>query len=110
MAKQAQEKHEEGVVQIRLRWQDISDLPTLYANQVYITHSGNEFYVIFGETQLPLLVNMTPEEMGSLGEIEVKPVVKLVFTPDGIAPIVDAMADNVRKFLQRQERSREEED
>ena len=101
MAEQTQEKHgsQDGTVQIRLRWQDASDLPTLYANQVYITHAGTEFYVVFGEVQLPVLTNKKPEE---LEELQVKPVAKLVFTSEGIVPVVQAMADNVRKFLERQ--------
>jgi hypothetical protein len=89
MVKRAKEGQEEEAVQLRLRWQDHSQLPTLYANQVYMTHAGNEFYVIFGEVQLPVLVNVTPET---------------------ISPIVDAMAENVRKFLERQERREEKEE
>jgi len=110
MVKQAKEGQEEEAVQLRLRWQDHSQLPTLYANQVYMTHAGNEFYVIFGEVQLPVLVNVTPEELEKTQEIQVKPVAKLVFTPETIIPIVDAMAENVRKFLERQERREEKEE
>lgn len=101
MEEQTPGSEREGLVQARLRWQDTAGLPTLYANQVYITHAGTEFYVVFGEVQLPVLVNVRPED---IGELEVKPVAKLVFTPEAIIPIVEAMADNLRSFQRRGEK------
>jgi len=109
MEKQDSEKWRGAEVRLRLRWQDASDLPTLYANQVYISHAGGEFYVIFGEVQQPVLVNLTPEELQKIAEVEVKPVVKLVFTPETMISIAEAIADNIRKFQQRQEGRKEDE-
>ena len=102
------EKPEGNVIQIGLQWQDASDLPTLYANQMYMTHSTGEFYVIFGETQLPIMLNPTPEAIEKLKAIEVKPVAKLVFTPQGMTAITKAMVENVQKFQMQQELNKEE--
>ncbi|MBM3301000.1 MAG: DUF3467 domain-containing protein [Deltaproteobacteria bacterium] len=101
---QVQPKEE---VTLRLRWQDASDLPTLYANQVYVSHAGGEFYVVFGEVQQPILLNLTPDDLQKMGEIQVKPVAKLVFTPEAMASVLKALTDNVGSFKQRQERQEE---
>ncbi len=98
----------EKEVKLRLTWQDASDLPTIYANQMYVTHAGPEFYVVFGEVELPTLTNLTPDELADMGAIEVKPVAKLVFTPDGIVPIAKALVENIDRFMARQECRREE--
>ena len=104
MTEQEEGGQEAGVVRVPFRWQDASDLPTVYANHAYVTHMGKEFYVVFGEAQVPILTGMEPTE---LEEIKVKPVAKLVFTPEGIDSIVSVLADNVRKSKERQEREKE---
>ena len=105
---QMQTEEMEGVVQLKIRWQDAHDLPTLYANQVYISHAGGEFYVLFGELQQPVLINVTPDELAEEGEVPVKPVAKLVFTPECIATISEALQDNVRKYWAQQQLETEE--
>jgi hypothetical protein len=95
-------------MELKLRWQDAADLPTLYANQVYITHAGGEFYVVFGEVQLPILVNPSPDELDRVREVAVKPVAKLVLTPEGISSVVRAMAENIRRFEQRKDQVKKE--
>ena len=95
-----------GAIQVQLVWEDPSVLPTLYANQAYVSHVGKEFYVIFGEAQIPVLTHVDPD---ALHEVKVKPVAKLVFTPEGISGISKALADNVRRFHERQEREGEKE-
>ncbi len=104
------EKPDGNVIQIGLQWQDASDLPTLYANQMYMIHSAGEFYVIFGETQLPIMLNRTPEDIENLETIEVKPVAKLVFTPQSIAAIANVMVGNIQAFQIKQEMRKEESD
>ena len=92
-------------VEFRMRWEEATDLPSVYANQVYITHAGGEFYVIFGEVELPIMLSLAPDELKGPRDLVVKPVAKLVFTPSAMAAVVKAMAENVRKYEQRQEKS-----
>ena len=96
-------------IELKLRWDDASALPTLYANQVYITHAGGEFFVIFGEVQVPILLNVTPEEFSRHAFVTVKPVARLVMTPEGMRAIVDAMTRNLSQFDRRVQNSKEEE-
>jgi len=96
-------EHKGKIIPIDLKWQDASELPTLYANHMYMNHSGGEFYVIFGEAQLPIMINPTPEDIENLKDIKIKPVVKLVFTPQSMTAIVNAMIENIQKFQAKQE-------
>ena len=85
-------------IHLKVRWKDASDLPTFYANQAFITHAGGEFYVVFGELQPTVLMNVTPDEAQQLEEVSIRPVAKLVFSPEAIARIVRAMGENVSKY------------
>lgn len=96
---------EEGkTTAIKLVWRSAEDLPTVYANQLYITHAGgSEFYLVFGELgpQVNLDVENPPEH------IEIKPRVKIAVSAGNIEKMVSAINENVGKFIDRAEAQEE---
>ncbi len=80
---------------VKLVWRAPHDLPTVYANQVYVTHAGGEFFIVFGEALLPAINDALPSE------IEVKPVAKLVLSPQMMQQTVRVLAENFGKFEAR---------
>jgi hypothetical protein len=84
--------------EISLVWESAEELPTSYANQIIISHSGPEFYLIFGEV-------ITPAQQGQLGgtpdELKVKPTVKIAISHSMMIEIAGVIAENVKKFLEK---------
>lgn len=101
-------EHTDGMMEVELRWEDASTLPTLYANQAYITHAAGEFYLIFGEVQLPILLDTTREAPATRRVFAVKPVAKLALTPRTMKAILAAMSKNVGNFDRRQQELEEQ--
>ena len=90
---------EEQEVKIPLRWPEKVDLPTIYANNLFISHAGQEFFLIFGEVTPPVWTEATPEQLRKLKSIEIKPVAKIAISPEAMPAIAKAIQENVEKFL-----------
>lgn len=92
---QESKQPEEQQITIPLRWGDSSQIPTVYANHVLITHSGGEFYLVFGE-----LVPINIDKDDPPDFLEIKPVAKIALMPDNmlrLAEIIQNNVDNYRK-------------
>ncbi len=91
---------------VKLEWEEIEALPTVYANNVAVTHaSGDEFYLIFGEAA-------PPTEMfrrGTVQRIPIRPVAKIAVFPGSMLRIARAIYQNAQNFLEKT-RTAEEED
>lgn len=100
------ENNESAGVRISLEWPETIDLPTVYVNHVYVQHSQNEFYLIFGESEMPVLTG-TPDErrdkIENLESIAVRPLVKLAISPPAMFKIAGVIRDNVDRFLEKVE-------
>src|SRR5437868_13414651 len=72
-----------GFQQVTLptHWLPLDDAPTAYANQLYVTFTGREFYLVFGELLIPLLTG-NKESMPS--SLQIRPVLKIAITPDSM--------------------------
>lgn len=90
---------EEQGVEIPLRWPEKVDLPTIYANHLFISHAGPEFFLIFGEVTTPVWTEVTPDKLETLGSLEIKPVAKIAISPEAMPAIAKAIQENVEKFL-----------
>jgi hypothetical protein len=99
---EAEEKIEGSVIPIR--WRSSEDLPTIYANQLLITHAGGEFYLIFGEFVPPLI------DKGFLPEnVYIKPVAKIAITPQNMAMFNEAFRQNLEMFKSKLEQLEKDE-
>ncbi len=80
---------------VKLRWDDNTGLPTVYANQAIVSHAGgHEFYLIFGEALVPAVVLQGE----SIEEVHVRPVAKIALTPQTMMRVADAVQQNVARF------------
>ena len=101
-----QEKMEPEGIPIFLQWGDASQIPTIYANHLYITHSGGEFYLVFGE--LAPIINIDKDNPPDY--LEIKPVVKVAILPKNMlefAKVIQTNIDNFQKALVVQENDEE---
>ena len=82
----------ENEMPILLSWGDTSRIPTVYANQLLITHAGNEFYLVFGELFPPLVTDREnlPES------IEITPLIKVAITRDNMISFTQLIECTIR--------------
>ncbi len=81
------------------KWGDITDVPTHYANQLYISHAMGEFYLVFGEAQPPII--LPPGNVPD--HLDIVPIAKIVLTPQAMMRCADAITTNVKSYLKTQE-------
>jgi len=78
-------------------WGKSDDTPPIYANQLYITHSGgDEFHLVFGYFMPPLTIGLEEEELPN--NVEIKPVANIVVSPEFMKKLVDAVNKNYSKY------------
>jgi len=98
-------EQEAEAIKINLVWDSAEDLPTHYVNQVIASHSGPEFYLIFGEV-------ITPAVQGQIGgkiptDLKVKPIVKLAIPHQMMVDIAKVIAENAKNFAEKFSKSTE---
>ncbi len=103
----AKEKTAKPVTAVKLQWEEAGDLPTLYANQLIISHvTGEEFYLVFGEASPPLgLVSGEPIEA-----VNIRPVAKVAIASSAMVRLSAAIQQNVSQFLEVVREAKERED
>ncbi|MBI1800610.1 MAG: hypothetical protein HYR71_03155 [Chloroflexi bacterium] len=81
-------------IQIPVHWGAVDHLPTLYANQLFITNAGQEVYLVFGEITPPVVVN--PADLPK--QLEIKPVAKIAVSREAMLKFreaINAIAQNL---------------
>jgi len=96
-SKNSPPKSDTNAVVIPVRWKTPDGLPSLYANQLLISHAGGEFYLFFGEVTPPLALE--PEDMPD--HLEIVPVAKIVVAPEAMLRFAEAIQTNIEKFKTR---------
>ncbi len=95
-------------VTIPVEWPDTVDLPAVYANQLHIQHTGNEFFLTFGELQPPIVVGSEEErqeKLGAIPAITVRPVAKIAISPPAMMAMADVIRENVDRFTDAVEKT-----
>lgn len=95
MSENLESDREGTVVAIPLTWGVAEHLSTIYANQLYISHAGDQFFLVFGEA-IPVV---DPDQLPK--SIEIKPVAKIVITPQNMLRIAEVIQNNVARFKNR---------
>jgi hypothetical protein len=86
---------------IRIKWGSANNLEALFANHLYISHSGEEeFYLIFGELTPP--IGFSEQDLPN--EIEVRPISKIVISPAAMRNFVRAMSVNLKKYEDKKQK------
>jgi hypothetical protein len=89
---------------IRILWDPGEDIQLVFANQLNISHAGGkEFHLTFGQLIPPIVFGLEEDEIPD--SISVKPVAKIVVSPDVMQEFVTAMNDNYQRFKQSKETS-----
>jgi hypothetical protein len=79
-----------------VEWASSDEMPTIYANQLILSNTGGEFYLLFGEAVPPLIVDATqlPDK------VIVRPVIRLAIPVRTMLRIRDAIERNVGRFVE----------
>lgn len=86
---------------VRILWGSDEDLPALYSNHLYVSHAGEtEFHLVFGHLSPPLTVGLEEDELPN--EVIIKPVAKLVMSPDVMKAFVTILNDNLERFKKKE--------
>jgi len=80
-------------VAIRLEWEDGDDVPIVYANQLQVSHGGPEFFLVFGVIVPP----PNPSELPDV--LRIQPQAKVVISNEAMPGIVQALSDNLKRYL-----------
>mgnify|MGYP000863313564 FL=1 len=83
--------------EIMIYWEDNPDLQTHYVNQMFVSHSDNDFYLIFGEIT-PVILN---ENMDIPEKIGIKPVIRIALTPENLKEFIDVLNANYQAFKEK---------
>lgn len=92
-------------VEVRLVWDKPSEAQTIYANNLIISHSGSEFYMVFGEMEPWLELDPTIAPI----ELHVKPIVKIAISHENMLKFAEIINGNVNQYkvgLSRKEDSK----
>ena len=95
------EKNEIKEKAIRVVWGSGEDIPALYTNHIFVSHAGGtEFYLIFGHLSPPITIGLVEEELPT--SVVIKPVAKLIVSPDVMKAFVRVLNDNLKNFEERE--------
>ncbi|MCC7353272.1 MAG: DUF3467 domain-containing protein [Anaerolineae bacterium] len=97
-------------IKFKLVWpESLAEYPTIYANHLFITHTGSEFYLVFGEAVPFTPANLSPEKLETLKSVSIKVVAKIAVSPPAMLAMASVIQANVEKFKTRFTISEEEE-
>ena len=99
----SQEERESKQRAIQLRWGSPVQLPTTYANELFIMHFGDQYYLVFGEVIPPVMLDPNKEDMPNF--VEIRPVAKVVVTPENMARFSKVIQQTIQKSLDDTEAS-----
>ncbi len=87
---------------IRILWDSGENISSVFANQLYISHAGGkEFHITFGHLTPPIVFGLEEDEIPE--SVSIKPVAKIVVSPDVMEEFVNAMNENFQSFKQSKE-------
>ena len=95
---------EEEEIRIPLVWLSQDGMTTIYASQLIVTHSENDFYLLFGETIPPFI---TPEQLKTGVELPehvgIQPVARIAISASKFRSFSDAIKKNIENYEAKKE-------
>lgn len=76
-----------------------------FADNMIVSHTGNEFILSFTQTLHPLVVK--PEEAEKITSVEARCVARVILTPAGMNQIVEALQTNLERYQKSVEKKGE---
>ena len=89
------------VVEKPLRWEIPEDMVALWANNIVVQHTENEFILTFFQVAPPILIQPTQQDLESIESVPARAVARVVLTPEGMQQVLKVMEDNYGRFKEK---------
>jgi hypothetical protein len=97
MATNSDDQQSGAVREVTVRWAEtVEQMPTSYANHLFISHAGPEFFLIFGVVTPPAVV---PGSEHDFEDLQAVPVAKIAVSPETIVRMARTIEENVQKYM-----------
>jgi len=90
-------------VSIPIQIEGAEKVPIAYANYIFITHTGNEFFVTFAQIHPPYLISPKKEDIERIQSIPATVVSRIALTPSKTKELIDVLQDNYNKYVKQEE-------
>lgn len=92
-------------ITIKTDWSEeaVRNVPTFYANQLLITHSGPEFFLVFGVVTPPITPPTGEAEIEQMDALPVSPLLKIAVSPEAMLMMAGAIQSNVESYMETKE-------
>jgi len=77
-------------IEVRGHWADASQLDPIYADQLHLVRLENQFFLVFGQTRLPVV-----EGRSSTVDAEIKPMARFVVSKEALGRMINLLNQNV---------------
>lgn len=77
------------------------DIPIVYVNHIFVTHTGDEFFLTFAQLHPPYLISPTKGELEKLESIPATVVSRIALTPNKFKELIDILQNNYQKYTKR---------
>jgi hypothetical protein len=92
----ASPKIKDAPIKVKMTWGSLRDIPTIHSDQLLITAINNEYYLVFGETELIGLINKENPPK----EVAIKPVAKIAVNPQNILKFDEVIHKTIEIYRQ----------
>lgn len=99
------QKRQEGHVALPIRIEGAEDIPILYANYIFVTHTNDEFFVTLAQLHPPYLISPTKRDVEELKSIPATVVSRTAFTPGKFKELIDVLQKNYQQYTKQKESS-----
>lgn len=93
--KKETEPKKNELIQVEVGWPRDDSLETVYVNQLAILHTGNEFYLTFGEL-IPPNVAIVGNDMPS--RIDITPKVRLAINQLALEKMIEVLNNTMKEI------------
>ncbi len=100
----AEHESEQTPFAIPIRWESADDFSAIYANELYIMHTADEFYLVFGQMSPPI---PPPGEDNPVDHVTIKPVAKVAVPLGKMIKFAEVISENVMRFKNYSEQSQD---
>jgi hypothetical protein len=97
------QKKEAKQVELPIQIEGAEQLPLIYSNHVFVTHTSGEFFVTFSQLHPPYWLAPTKEDIELLTHIPARVVSRIALTPTKMKELIDALEQNYDKYTKQME-------
>jgi hypothetical protein len=98
-----EQKERQVGIELPIKIEGAEDIPIVYTNYTFVTHTGDEFFLTFAQLHPPYLISPTKADIESLKSIPAKVVSRIALTPSKFKELIDTLQDNYQKYAKQKE-------